>query len=165
MRVSVNVNKRKNVSRNNPYKGAKESSNSSPKTLFFIGLVIVVFASLFGFVNYLETEKTKDYIATVGYVVDYYDRWDSSEGDYTWKEIYEYKVDGKVYEITGSSYSTTPKPFGAMVNVYYNPDKPSVAVINKNSNAVIIYAVCGVLGGAGLIAIFVGIKGFFKGNE
>lgn len=156
--------KERRVSRNSNHSN-RGKGNSSPKAAFFIGLIFVLFASLFGFINYNEANKRKDYIVTVGYVIDYYDKWDSSNDEYTWKEVIEYTVDGKVYEITSSSYTTNPKPYGSMVNVYYNPMNPGVAVINHKSNTVIIYAVCGILGGAGLIAAFIGVKGFITGKE
>ena len=137
-------------------------SNASLKGAFLIGFIFVVFSLLFGYINYNEANKRKDYIVTVGYVIDYYDKWDSSNREYTWAEIVEYTVDGKVYEVTSSTYSTNPLLYGSRVNVYYNPANPKVAVVNHQSNTIIIYLVCGILCAAGLVVMFVGVKGFIS---
>ena len=140
-------------------------SSSSHGGSVIIGIVFIVFSLLFGFINYNNANKTKDYIVTAGYVVDYYDDWDSGSDQYLYTEIIEYTVDGKVYEVTNSSSSSTPLPYGSRVNVYYNPVNPAVAVVNQKSNNIIIYVFCGIFGFVGVVSLFAGIKDSFKGSR
>ena len=66
---------------------------SSSKTAIIIGIVFLAFTALFGFMAYNNANKTKDYIQISGRVVDYYDKWDSSSGQYLYSEIIEYTVE------------------------------------------------------------------------
>ena len=176
MRVSVHIggrnshhHKERRVPRNyhrhhrNNYSGG--GGVSSPKAGIIIGIVFILFAALFGFLTYNNDMKRKDYIVTSGYVVDYYEKWDSSSGQYLWAEIVEYNVDGKVYEVTSSSSSSSPLPYGSRVNVYYNPVNPGVSVVNQKSNSIIMYVFCGIFGVVGLAVTFFGFKGLISGNE
>lgn len=150
------------------YRGGRSGRGgvqSSSKSAIIIGIVFLLFTALFGFIAYNDANKTKNYIEISGRVVDYYDKWDSSSGQYLYSEIVEYIVDGKVYEITTSSSSSVPLPFGSRVNVYYNPVNPGVAVVNKKSNTVIIYVFCGIFGVAGIAVLFSGIKRSINRNS
>ena len=175
MRFSVHIGgrrgprKEKRVPRNrnrNHYRSGRNTKTiSSSKGKFFFGLIFVAIALLFLLISINNANKTKDYIVTDGYVVDYYEKWDSDSDSYMWAEIVEYTVDGKIYECISSSYSNTPLPYRSRVNVYYNPVNPRVAVVNQKSNNLIIYIVCGVLGLAGLAVMFSGVKGFISGDS
>lgn len=138
---------------------------TSGKGKFFFGLLFAAIALLFGFIVYSNDNKTKGYIEISGYVIDYNDRWDSSSGQYLYSEIVEYTVDGKVYECVSSSSSNIPLPYGSKVKVYYNPINPSVAVVNQKSSNVIAYVICGVIGAAGILIMFSGVKSLITGSD
>lgn len=144
--------------------GGGTTNVTSPITKFFIGLIIIAIAAAVGFFIYSSENKTKDYIETSGYVIDYLDQWDSSGNQYMYTEIIEYTVDGKVYECTSGSSSNIPLPYGSRVTVYYNPINPGVAVVNQKAKNILVYVICGIFCVTGLGVMCSGIKGFITGN-
>ena len=109
-----------------------------PHFLSVLLLSTLIIFSIFGFVliyfgvNSISNNSFKDYVKTTGYFVSY-DVVDSDDSA-IYKLIYEYEVDGEVYQVM-TDYSTNSLPnIGSTRIVKYNPFNPSQSVIVGGTN-------------------------------
>lgn len=98
---------------------------------FIFSFPALLFGSIFlgiGLFSYNEEHsQAEGYIETTGYFVKInYDDCTYDDGEQLCKAIYEYEVNGVTYEFLTDYYSND---FDDEKEIYYNPDKPSEAMI------------------------------------
>lgn len=118
------------------------------KGFLIVFLVALIFSGVGSFLIYnahKERVRTKNFITTIGVVVDYREDYDpvddndegyysSFDEDYLYAPIVEFVVDGKKYKVYSNEYSRNPPYLGDPINVSYNPKDPNDAIINKRTN-------------------------------
>lgn len=151
-------------------------TNNEVKTVggfkgFLILLVIVLIFSGIGvfiiYNTYRNQQATKNYVTTVGVVVDYKEKYDPADdgeyydpyfnSSYVYAPIVEYKVDGKYYEVSSKEYTRTPPYEGSPMEVSYDPNKPSRAVVDKTMGSIKDYAIGIIVTLTGPAIIIIGI--------
>ena len=135
-------------------------TNNNVKTVggvkgFLILLVIVLIFSGIGvfilYRTYSNQQATKNYVTTVGVVVDYREKFDPVDdgeyydpyfnSNYVYAPIVEYKVGDKYYEVADKEYTRTPPYEGSPVEVAYDPDNPSRAIVSRTMGNIKDYAI------------------------
>lgn len=134
-------------------------ANNEVKTIggfkgFLILLVIVLIFSGIGvfilYRTYSNQQATKNYITTVGIVVDYKEKYDPVDdgeyydpyfnSNYVYAPIVEYKVGDRYYEVSSHEFTRTPVYEGSPMEVSYDPNNPSRAVVSKTMGSIKDYA-------------------------
>ena len=68
----------------------------SPKALIWFGIIDLIFLALVGYFYFFGSNlfNNKDYIETIGIIVDNYGYFNEDSGAYMYNEIAEFEVDG-----------------------------------------------------------------------
>ncbi len=121
-----------------------------------IGLGILIFANK---TTYFGKEKYKDFVETTATVVEIKECEITDEDGTTsgGRNVLEYEVNDRKYQVTEMSCSTFDKSIGKTLKVKYNPRNPKDAIIpsDAKNTAILLY----ILGGSFIIA---GIVKLFK---
>lgn len=140
----------------------------SIKKLLLVMVFVVFFCAAGYYLIYSsnkESQRIKDFVTTEGVIVDYredfepvnddysYDYDSYFNPDYKYAPIVEYYVNDRKYLVYSDKYSRKPAYIGTPVEVKYNPNDPSDAVINGTINNSINKIVGGILIVAGLSAM------------
>ena len=120
-------------------------------------ILLLLMCALFTFVGFFildlsekEKNKTKDYINVVGFVVDYKedyepnnnsndnydDKYSYFDEDYVYAPIVEYEVNGKFYLVSSDKYVRKPPLIGMPIEVSYDPNNPSEAIVDKHQTRI-----------------------------
>lgn len=159
-----NRNSRRKKSRN--YGRSRRSKRvTTPRGKMGFGLLFLAVAVFAFFLVGISANKTKDYVETYGYVVDYREDYDYRDDTSTWAEIVQYTVDGKIYRYYSSSYSTYPKFKGSKVTIYYNPDDPRECTTDGPASRTIAFIICGIFAVAGAFVAGTGVKDLVAGYK
>lgn len=147
-----------------------KKNRMSFKEFIIIFLVMIVFSAVGTFMIYKthrDQKMMEDYVSVVGVVVDYNEKFDVNneneptydflDEDYVYAIIVEYEVDGKFYIAYSDDYSRKPLMIGSVVEVSYDPSKPSIGVINKTADSVNGYFFGGIFLAVGPIVFIIAV--------
>ena len=95
---------------------------------FFLGGLFFTYASSYSLIT--DYNKSKNYLETEGKLVGYDNCRADNEGDEMCKAIYEYKVDGVVYNASPNA-SRNQSGYSKTATVKYNPNNPSEYIMDS----------------------------------
>lgn len=126
---------------------ASNTNTLGKKGTIFIGIIFLIIGvfCLWFYFNGTNDVKHADYVTTTGYVYDYDEYWDSSEGHYMYKIIVKYEVNDEEYFVKSNSSTNIPKRLDSYVEVKYNPDNPSESFISGKDDSSWIVLVVGIV--------------------
>jgi hypothetical protein len=137
------------------YGGRNSTSSKGPIFFFAIFMAIGLIAVAVGIMLYTDAQEVKEWSQTTGTIsyTNIRSEWQSgshdSPGHYVYYPVveYYYTVDGQTYYCSTISKMTSGSSdvgyaqnfinrnsLGSQVTVYYNPDNPSEAVLQMNSD-------------------------------
>lgn len=142
----------------NQTREVKKASKGQAIAIGLLFFVIGVFTLFFGFKNVSSyNEKVNTYISIDGVVVDRTVDYDDDNTLYS--SIVEYEVNGTKYTVKENTKSSVTEEIGSKMEVLYNPEKPSDAIIVKDAKGgnTLIFVVGGVFTVFGFIMFVSGL--------
>ena len=123
----------------------------------FIGVVLVVLATLFAYISVNSANRSRiisaypTVTAEVLRCAEYYDRNDDGDEYIDYYRIdFEYEVDGKTYTVTDRWSKSSQR---GSITVYYNPNNPEDVFLESAAQGegnMFLFVITGVLGALGL---------------
>ena len=150
------------------YRRTRTIQIKSPKAFIWFGIVVILFVTIFGIIAYfsiLNPANRDNYVEAQGVVVDNYDYYDYSNGEYLYSAIAEFEVDGEVYMVKDNASSSYPTIIGREVTILYNPENPRDAVFKSSNVAfVIVVIILFAFLISGISTIAIGVKKLRNGE-
>lgn len=123
-----------------------------------IGILFIGISIYFTYSTISANNKAKNYLETVGTLIDFDNCEIDEDNDELCNAIYEYTVNDITYEGSPKLLSNRSS-FKQTITVKYNPDNPSEYVINEETNTLLILGINIVII---VIIIYISVKKSFK---